>query len=85
MNYHGNGMTGISQRIKKFLFKKTVALHFAKCTYIKKNPYSKLFDPNMIGHVKSHDINMLPKSWQIFITKQIRKNIEEFSLKEQMY
>ena len=70
---------------KKASFKKTVALHFAKCTYIKKNPCSKLFDPNMIGHVKSHDINMLPKSWQIFISKQIEKNIKDLILKEQMY
>ena len=70
---------------KKASFKKTDGLHFAKCIYIMKNPSSKLFDPNMIEHVKTHDINMLPKSWQIFIKKQIRKNIEAFTFKEQMY
>ena len=70
---------------KKASFKKAVGLHFAKCIYIMKNPSSKLFDPNMIEHVKTHDINLLPKSWQIFIKKQIRKNIEAFTFKEQMY
>ena len=70
---------------KEASFKKAVGLHFAKCIYIMENPSSKLFDPNMIEHVKAHDIELIPKSWQIFIKKEIRKNIEGFTLKDQIF
>ena len=68
---------------KKASFKKSVGLHFAKCIYIMENPTSKLFDPKMKEHGKKDDIELIPKSLQVFIKKEIRRNIKVFIFQEE--
>ena len=62
----------IIQRINK-IFKKIVALHFARSIYVNENPNTNLISTSEKLKVKVHSVNMISTSWQRWVSKEIVK------------
>ena len=52
-----------------------IALHFAKCVYIKQNPESKLLRQDLKHSVKVHTIDMIPRLWHEYVLKVINQHL----------
>ena len=57
----------IEKKIIKMSTKRSVALYFAKCMYITKNPQSKLLRQDLKHSVKIHTIDMIPTLWRAYV------------------
>ena len=53
--------------------KRSVALHFARAMYVEENPLTKYLTALEKLKVKKHSLDMIPVSWQSYVSQESNK------------
>ena len=77
-NWNDRKYLGDNSKNKRQSLKIIVALHFARSMYVNENLNTNLISTSEKLKIKVHSVDMIPTSWQSWVTKEIDKFRKKF-------